>query len=118
MTGFTVGDVKKLVDEKSQANRMIYRELLDMCHRRIKTRVEQDKRATEVTFVLPPFIVGKPVFNKDHAIRYIVDKLKLGGFRAEPRSENHAVYVSWDVIGRRKKKPAAAPAAAAAPASK
>jgi len=103
MTGFTVGDVKKLVDEKSQANRTIYKELLDMCHKRIKTSVERNKRATEVTFVLPPFIVGKPVFNKDHAVRYIVDKLKLGGFRAEPRSENHAVHVSWNV-GRPKPK--------------
>jgi len=92
---FTVDDVKKIVTEKSQTNRETYRELLGLCERKIRHTISFDKRAKGVTFVLPPFIIGKPVYNKDHAVRYIVEKLIRGGFQATARNENHSILIEW-----------------------
>ena len=92
---FTVDEVQKIISEKSKTNRETYKEILGLCERKIRHTIEFDKRAKDVTFVLPPFIIGKPVYNKDHAVRYIVDKLVRGGFKATPKDENHSIFIEW-----------------------
>ena len=92
---FTVDDVRKIVTEKSQTNRETYRELFGLCERKIKHTISFDKKAKNVTFVLPPFIIGKPVYNRDHAVRYIVEKLARGGFRASAKDENRSIFIDW-----------------------
>jgi len=92
---FTVNDVQKIVTEKSQTNRETYKELLGLCERKIRHAISFDKRAKSTTFVLPPFIIGKPVYNKDHAVRYIVEKLARGGFKATAKDDNHSIFIEW-----------------------
>jgi hypothetical protein len=92
---FTVDDAKKIVVEKSNVNRETYKEILELCYRRIRSKINADKKSREVVFVLPPFIVGKPVYNKDHAVRYIVGKLKHGGFKAVPENDNCSIRITW-----------------------
>ena len=92
---FTVEDANKIVHEKAAVNRETYKQVLELCYKRIRATLKNDKTAREVVFVLPPFIVGKPVYNKDHAVRYIVGKLKHGGFKATPENDNRSIRIRW-----------------------
>jgi len=91
----TVHDVRHLAEDKSKVNRDIYKELLRMCYRKIRTKIQLDKKTKSVEFVLPPFIIGKPVYNTAHAVRYITDALRKGGFRTEVLEEGRVVLVMW-----------------------
>jgi hypothetical protein len=89
----TVNEVFGIADKKAERNREMYKELLEMCYKKIK-RKAKDNKCRSVTFVLPPFLIGKPLYNKDHALRYIKEKLRRGGFHAETMGDS-AIYIEW-----------------------
>lgn len=91
----TVQDVKHMAVDKSKINRDIYKELLHMCYRKIRAKIQMDKKTKSVEFVLPPFIIGKPVYNTRHATRYIIDSLHKGGFRTEVIEDGRLIRVAW-----------------------
>lgn len=48
-------------------------------------------------------VIGRPVFRYEHALRYIVEKLRKGGFDAYIDRDTYAIVISWDSSTRKKK---------------
>lgn len=41
-------------------------------------------------------VIGRPVFTYEHALRYIVEKLRKGGFDAYIDRDTYAIVISWE----------------------
>lgn len=88
----TVDDVLSIKLEKARRNHETYKELLRKCYDKIKQAAEA--AATHTTYSLPAFIIDRPSYTMQHAMRYIVDKLRLGGFNVTVLGENR-LHVDW-----------------------
>lgn len=78
----TAAEVRKIRQDRAKTNHETYKGIVETAYSRIKARANQN--ATCVTFVVPAFVPGRPVFAHGHAIRYVTEKLQRGGFRVEP----------------------------------
>jgi len=93
MGTLTVDDLKKHDKEKAQRVRRIYKEILQDCYNRIKMR--NSKGCTYLIFSVPVIVPGKPLYNVNEAIRYIMNKLVTGGFKVVV-SMDMKIHITWN----------------------
>ena len=87
-----ITDLKDEKKQKCKLNHEIYKELLQDVNKRI---MRNNKKGTNfVCFYVPIFIIGKPLFNYEHALLYITRKLQKGGFIYEI-SNGNKLNISW-----------------------
>lgn len=55
---------------------------------------------TSCTWVVPPFYPGRPLYDVFHALRYIRDKLRHGGFHVKTDPANNELSIDWDTTRR------------------
>lgn len=110
----TVNEIQGMVKEKAERNKETYKQLLQMCYNKIKRAVDKDRRTKSLTFVLPPFLLGQPLYNMAHAVRYIIEKLERGGFTASPVLQN-GIFIEWGKKPDKPKKKSKKPRAEEAP---
>lgn len=89
----TVSDVQQVRVERARVNHETYKKLYGVVHDRIKRRAEVN--ATHLTYAVPPFVPGRPVYNVTHAARYITDKLRRGGFSVWASDDGATLFVDW-----------------------
>lgn len=78
---------------KSQHNHETYKLLYQQCAKHVKLKHEAG--CTEAFWVVPVFVVGRGVYDVNHAVRYICDKLKVGKFRVEVVSGT-TLHIGWE----------------------
>ena len=78
MLDFNVREVIQPHIDKAITNHETYKCLLAMVQRKIH-RVAADKK-TRLDWVVPNILLGRPLYDVDHAARYIAKKLKRGKF--------------------------------------
>ena len=88
-----VSDLNKTSLKKANSNKQIYISLLEKCYSQIKQK--NDNMCTNLIFTLPPFGLGLPLYNMDHAMLYIMRKLEKGGFYIRLLEQNK-IYIDWN----------------------
>ena len=88
-----VSELKNTSLKKAKSNKQVYKTLLEKCYTQIKQK--NDNCATNTIFTLPPFSLGLPLYNMDHAVLYILRKLQQGGFYIRVLTQNK-IYIDWD----------------------
>tara|TARA_B100001094_G_scaffold280655_1_gene291610 strand:+ start:8991 stop:9320 length:330 start_codon:yes stop_codon:yes gene_type:complete len=88
-----VSDLNKTSLKKVNSNKKIYNTLLEKCYSQIKQKNEN--MITNMIYILPPFGLGLPLYNMDHAMLYIMRKLDKGGFYIRLCSQNK-LYIDWN----------------------
>ena len=68
---------------------------------------------TACGWVVPPMVPGRPLYDREHARRYVHDKLVRGGFRVQCQPD-HGLHVDWAqaLEGAKRKPPPPPPPAA------
>lgn len=89
----TVGDVQRIRIERGRVNHETYKQLYSSVNDRIQRRAQVN--STNLTYRIPPFVPGRPVFTPSHAARYISDKLRRGGFGVAVLDDGVTLYVDW-----------------------
>ena len=89
-----VSELSKDKSEKTKRNRALYKSLLQDCYKRIKNA--NSSGATHTTYTLRPISLGMPLYNVHHAIMYITNRLKKGGFDVYALHTN-SVFVTWKI---------------------
>jgi len=90
----TVDQLRQKQLERANINHETYKRLYAMCTKRI-----QDLAAHNITscvWVVPPFYPGRPLYTVTHAMRYVRDKLRHGGFSVTADPLNNALNIDWD----------------------
>ena len=119
----TADEVNGVRARRASVNHETYKVILQRVYDRIRHQAAMNR--SDLAYALPAIVPGRPVYDATHAMRYVTDKLRLGGFEVE--TDGPTVYVSWKPAPRAPaKKPrhassrkgdagAAKPAAAAKP---
>ena len=92
----------KELNEKDRArarqNHETYKILYEKCANHIRRRHALGHKYT--TWKVDGIVLGRPVYTYEHALRYIVEKLRKGGFEAYIDQETLDLVISW---GEKKK---------------
>ena len=88
-----ITDLKKQSREKSKNNHKIYQEILQEVYKRIENKNKQS--INFVCFYVPLIMMGKPLFNYEHALLYITRKLEKGGFEYNI-TDGNKLTISWN----------------------
>ena len=96
----TVYDLYNTMRERQQRHNECYTIVLDRVYCRIK-RCASVNRYT-CTFEVPQIIVGKPLFNVESCLRYVMHNLTSNGFRVR-YSFPRTLDISWDMRERQQR---------------
>lgn len=89
----SVADLASSNVKKSSHNHETYRMLYEQCISHIRTK--HVAGYTETYWIVPEFVLGRGLFDVQHAIRYITEKLKLGGFEVDLVQNSTMLHISW-----------------------
>jgi hypothetical protein len=101
----TVDTLCKRRLERAKINHETYRLLYKMCIDRIErtNKLHAENAggrwyASACTWSLPYFFPGRPMYEHAHAARYIVDKLRHGGFEVTYDDSNGKFSIDWSSL--------------------
>jgi hypothetical protein len=116
----TADEVNGVRARRASVNHETYKVILQRVYDRIRHQAAMNR--SDLAYALPAIVPGRPVYDATHAMRYVTEKLRLGGFEVE--TDGPMVYVSWKPARQteakkpkpnKPKKPRAADRAAAKP---
>jgi hypothetical protein len=84
-------EIASMRNERADVNHDTYKLILGQCMYNIRQNVLY---SDSVDFTLPPWIPGRPLYNIEHAIRYLIDKLSYHGY-VVTRKAPQTIHVSW-----------------------
>lgn len=94
----TVGDVQAVRLDRARTNHETYKLVLQRVYDRIRHRTSLN--GTDLTYAIPPFVPGRPVYDPSHAARYVTEKLQRGGFRVAA-DEAGSLVIDWSLPATR-----------------
>lgn len=100
----TVADLHREREARARVNHETYKQLHAQVQDRIRARAAN--KAVSLTWQVPPFVPGRPVYTVSHAARYVSDKLRRGGFDVTviaPQPDVHVLIIAWDTAGAARK---------------
>jgi hypothetical protein len=121
----TADEVNGVRARRASVNHETYKVILQRVYDRIRHQAAMNR--SDLAYALPAIVPGRPVYDAAHAMRYVTDKLRLGGF--EVATDGPMIYASWKPARQatpvrdtattpkkpKPKKPRAAPAAKSTP---
>ena len=94
----TVGDVQAVRLDRARTNHETYKIVLQRVYDRIRHRTSLN--GTDLTYAVPPFVPGRPVYDPSHAARYVTEKLQRGGF-AVTTDDAGSLVIDWSLPATR-----------------
>lgn len=93
----TADEVNGVRARRASVNHETYKVILQRVYDRIRHQAAMNR--SDLAYALPAIVPGRPVYDATHAMRYVTEKLRLGGFEVE--TDGPMVYVSWKPAPRR-----------------
>jgi len=88
--------------KRSDVNHDTYKLILEQC---VQLMRQNAPYADGIDFTLPHWIPGRPVYDTEHALRYLMDKLTFHDYKVTRKGDS-TVHVCWRHV---KKRPRASP---------
>jgi len=98
---------------RADENHKTYKLLYEKCANHIRRR--HSLGHVNTVWTVDSIVIGRPVFTYEHALRYIVEKLRKGGFDAYIDRDTYAIVVSWDSSTKKKRKSSSGSESASTP---
>ena len=112
-------DIHAKYHKRAEINHETYKTLFRECSERINRRADMHHLPQTVEYRVPPWVVDRPPYTHDHAVRYVSEKLRRNGFDVFVAPGSTTVVVSWKPPTRTPSRPPAArPPAARPPAAR
>lgn len=94
MTILTASEAQQIRLAKRSVSHDTYKILFNTAIQRIKIRAEMNE--TTMLFKIPHYILGRPTINVKHAARYIAEKLRIYGYKAQYQEREGTYFVEAD----------------------
>ena len=99
-TQVTVYDLHRSATQRTQKQRESFEEVLSRCYASIKRMARMHQ--TRCTFIVPHILFGKPVFDVNACIAFMIRNLTGNGFFVKcPPHNPRVLHISWDLKGPR-----------------
>lgn len=95
----TVGELTTKDRERAKQNHETYKMLYKQCTDHIKR--QNDMGSTSTTYYVSEYVLGRPIFKRSHAMRYIAGKLEHGKFHVTTDPGTGYLWIDW---GKEKQK--------------
>jgi hypothetical protein len=95
----TVGELTTKDRERAKQNHETYKMLYKQCTDHIKR--QNDMGSTSTTYYVSEYVLGRPIFKRSHAMRYIASKLEHGKFHVVTDPGSGYLWIDW---GKEKQK--------------
>jgi hypothetical protein len=95
----TVGELTTKDRERAKQNHETYKMLYKQCTDHIKR--QNDMGSTSTTYYVSEYVLGRPIFKRSHAMRYIAGKLEHGKFHVATDPGTGYLWIDW---GKEKQK--------------
>ena len=89
-----VADLFSKRQQRDTSRLKAYNEILKLIHKKISTASEIQDHPSNITYTVPPFILGLPKLDLEDCIVYLVHILRQGGFHVRYTYPN-LLAVSW-----------------------
>lgn len=89
----TINELVQPTIAKSNRNHETYKAMYDDCAAHIKRM--NDAGGRETTWTVPAFVFGRPPFTHRHAMNYVSEKLRRGGFSVAETGDEGKLHVDW-----------------------
>lgn len=91
---FSADDARRIVDESYQRKEFIYYKF----HANIVNQIRQrsSKRLYHMVYTLPVYLFGAQVYDPPQVLRWLVEKLRKGGFQVDVDYERRKLFISWE----------------------
>lgn len=96
----TAAEARGIRVARASVNHDTYKSLAQMCSEKIKAA--SGMNATRVTWQVPPFVTGRPIYKLTHAVRYVTEKLQRRGFKVSHLTPTGLLLVDWAKEKKRK----------------
>lgn len=97
----TAAEVQRVRTDRAAVNHATYKGILEKLYDRIRHHAAMNH--TTLEYSVPGLVPGRPMYDVSHATRYVVEKLRLGGFRVEV-ADTGALTVDWTPAPPREKR--------------
>ena len=87
----TADEVNGVRVRRASVNHETYKLIVQRVYDRIRHQAAMNR--SDLAYAVPAIVPGRPVYDATHALRYVTEKLRLGGF--EVATDGPMVYVSW-----------------------
>lgn len=83
-------------------NHESYRQIYSKLARSLRDFARANPNATAFAFEVPPFLLGRPLYDRTHAVRYVFEKAIRHGYDVH-RGDGAVLVLDWTPIPIRKK---------------
>ena len=90
----SVHELNRFMEAKRRDKYATFEKIHEQCHKLILKYASNDKY--RCLFTVPDFILGLPLYKLNHAIMFVIDKLKARGFLVKYYHPN-VLYICWDI---------------------
>lgn len=87
----SLNDIAVMRQKRSSINHASYKMILEQC---MAVMREAAPFVDSVDYQLPPLVPGRPLFDVEHAMRYLIDKLEFHGYRVR-RKGDAVLHINW-----------------------
>lgn len=94
----SLNSLYEMKNKKEKSKNFIFDEIIEKCH--IKIKRIANNGGLNIFFKIPPFIIGKPLYNINECKIYIINALKKNGLyvRTFTQPNENIIYISWNPI--------------------
>jgi hypothetical protein len=87
-------DVQKTVQNRTKVQQVVFDTFLKRIAERIKYTSQTRPDVTWVTYQVPEFVLGRPMYNVRTAVNYVMSECQKKGFDVEELG-NNVLFISW-----------------------
>ena len=85
------------------ANHESYRMIYSNLAKNLKDFARSNPNATAFMFEVPPFILGRPLYERSHAVRYVFEKAIRHGYNVSQAANGATLVLDWTPLPVHKK---------------
>ena len=100
----SLAELYTLKDKKELSKYITFDNIINICHKKIKNTATIG--GMNIFYEIPYYIYGKPLYNIEDCIKYVVESLRNNGFFIQilPEPNTNMIYISWNPNEINKKK--------------
>ena len=90
----SLSELYSIKDKKEKTRYNTFDKIIEQCHLKIKKTAIVG--GMNITFEIPYFVFGAPLYKIDECINYVVNALRNNGLFVQILQPNNIIYVSWN----------------------